>query len=60
MSETSTSLLIAAGILIVLTLSDPVINQIFAMFRRTARKQIAADDLQAAPQSTASYKRDAA
>jgi hypothetical protein len=60
MSETSTSLLISAGILLALTLSDPVINSIFAMLRRTAQRQIEADDFKAAAQQSESYKRDAA
>jgi len=60
MSETSTSLLIAAGILFVLTLSDPIINKLFAMLRRTARKKTTADDSEVAPQPVPSYERDAA
>ncbi len=60
MSETSLSLLIAAGVLFVLTLSDPCINSIFAMLRRTAQKQIEADDLQAGTQTGRPCKRDVA
>jgi hypothetical protein len=60
MSQTGTSLLIAAGILFVITLSDPAVNTLFALLRRTAQRRIEADDFESAPQSSATYKRDVA
>lgn len=60
MSETTNSFLIAVGILFVLTLADPFVDSLFAMLRRDAQRQVAADDAETGTQTAPSYKRDAA